>query len=157
MCRWPGDFLFSTHHLNELQIALNLLRHLLSERLDFEPSQLFRLEADLIHAIGKINNNVHATLLIRKYILEESYADIATTLDYSTKQLRRINAVCLRNLSDIVLLAICKTVLHDRLRQFLQYGKITVFQVTQSSFSKRQPLLSFICLDDIRQSSAMCF
>ena len=75
----------------------------LSERYDMELAHLLGIETDLMHAIGRIRNNVHATFLIRKYVLEESYDAIAKTLDYSTQQLRRINVICLETLSEIVL------------------------------------------------------
>lgn len=75
----------------------------LSERYDMELAHLLSIETDLMHVIGKIRDNVHATFLIRKYVLEESYDDIAAELDYSTQQLRRINVKCLDVLSEIVL------------------------------------------------------
>ena len=75
---------------------------ILSERYDAELAQLYKIEADLLHAIGKIRDNVHATFLIRKYILEESYDDIALALGYCTKQLRRMNVLCLETLSEII-------------------------------------------------------
>lgn len=76
---------------------------ILSERYDMELSQLFRIESGLLSAIGKIADNVHATFLIRKYILSESYDDIALALGYCTQQLRRINVKCLDKLSEIVI------------------------------------------------------
>ena len=81
--------------------AENLI--ILSERYDMELARLFSIESDLLCVIGRIGNNIHATFLIRKYILLQSYDDIATTLDYSTQQLRRINVKCLDVLSEIVL------------------------------------------------------
>ena len=76
---------------------------ILSERYDVELAQLFSIESDLLCVIGRIRDNIHATFLIRKYILEESYEAIAKTLDYSTQQLRRINVLCLETLSEIII------------------------------------------------------